>query len=149
MRNRNEGHVDLSELELVARQHAFSQEANFAVPYLVNEALGHLCRDCLQGIEWVLKDGTSAHHSLAQPMTLSFILGSVNDETGAAEVVAWTQLVFPEMGYPDPGGATSITLGLPVGVRFSNRPEAWRGRGRYCGRANRRRHSQEEELPLG
>lgn len=118
MRSRLQGSVDLAELELVARQHCVSQEANFAVPYLISEVLLGLCGDCLGAIEWTLKDGSVVRHSSESPVTLSFILGAVNEETGRAEVMAWTQLTLPGIGHPGVDDPSSITLGLPVGVAF-------------------------------
>lgn len=150
IRNRHDRRVDLSELELVARQHELSQEANFAVPYLISEALLCLCQNCLQSIEWGLKDGNSFHHSPEDPLTLSFILGAVNEETGAPEIAAWTQLALPGLGAPDPDGPTSITLGLPVGTHFNDTDVTWADGNVPCGETRRpTRPLQEEVLPLG
>ncbi len=149
MRNRRGGVVDLSELELVARTGDLSPEASYAVPYLVSEVLLCLCGRCLSELEWVLKDGTSVQHGAGTSMHLTFLMGEVNELTGEATVAAWTQLVFPDMGYPDPDAPTCITLGLPVGVRI--------GAGRKGGKVAKRRCTtppgsgarQLEVLPLG
>lgn len=149
MRNRVEGRIDLNELELVARRPGLSAEANFAVPYLVSEVLLCLCVDCLRAIEWVLKDGSPFHHGQETPLTLSFMLGTVNGETGLPELVAWSQLAFPGMGHPDPDDPMSITLGLPVGVRLSPAMNSGQSTRDRCGGPPRRtRIGQEEVLPL-
>jgi len=150
MRNRHDRRIDLSELELVARQHELSQEANFAVPYLISEVLLCLCPNCLQAIEWVLKDGNSFHHSPEDPLALSFILGAVNEETGTPEIAAWTQLALPGLGLLDPNGPTSITLGLPVGAHLNHSNVPWGSGQEPCGDSPRSsRSSQKEVLPLG
>lgn len=146
MRSRHARTVDLAELELVARRRNLSQEANYAIPYLMSEVFQCLCTDCLHQIEWVLKDGTTFHHSADAPLLLSFVLASVNDETGKPEVLAWTQLQFSGLGHPDPGDPASITLGLPVGVSLS--PSAARDAARCRTSRRRPKRYQEEVLPL-
>lgn len=147
MRSRLQGSVDLAELELVARQHCASQEANFAVPYLISEVLLGLCGECLGAIEWTLKDGSVVRHSSDSPVTLSFILGAVNEDTGRAEVMAWTQLSLPGIGHPGVDDPASITLGLPVGVFFDSQVEPGQSSSQRCG-PRRSSPTHQEALPL-
>jgi len=151
MRHRNEGHVDLAAFERLAREHDLSQEANFAVPYLVSEVMQCICGDCFQGIEWVLKDGSTLHHSAATPLTLTFVIGGVNEESGIAEPLAWTQLAFPEMGLPDTDDPACITLGVPIGSRIlpPSSDMSPRIRNRCTPRRSRAtRDDEREALPL-
>jgi DNA-binding transcriptional MerR regulator len=146
IRARTRGCIDLRELELFARRHeAVSTEANLAIPSLVNDVITScLCGDCLQQLEWILKDGTSFRHSEEKPLQLSFLMAMIDEDTGQAALVAWTQLSFPGFGHPDPGAPTSITLGLPVGVELGL-AKGPTPAGRRCSRQPRR---QREVLPL-
>lgn len=144
-RSRNEGIIDLKEFELVARRPGLSQEANFAVPHLVSEILQ--CGDCLERIQWILKDGSPFYHRHTAPLTLSFIMGTINQETGQPELLAWTQLSFPGMGSPNPDDPTAITLGLPIGVDLPGQ-SAQRNTNRHGCRRRRPASRQKEALPL-
>lgn len=138
--------VDLAEFELIARRGDLSEEANLAVPLVVDAVVHSLCAECLQKITWILKDGTSRQHTEATPVTLSFILGR-QDEDGVARLVSWTQLTLPGIEEVDPASPVSITLGLPVGVELTITSP--RQRQAASGRACRRRKRQQlEELPL-
>ncbi|MEA2901407.1 MAG: MerR family transcriptional regulator, copper efflux regulator [Actinomycetota bacterium] len=141
--------IDLREFELAARRLEPSIEANYAIPNLVHDVITScLCGECLQQIEWILKDGTSFRHTEANPLKLSFLLATVDQATGKPHLMAWTQLSFPGLGSPDPSQPTSITLGLPIGLDLPvSRPrERPSGRARGCGRRTTR---QREVLPLG
>ncbi|PZS09686.1 MAG: hypothetical protein DLM70_01340 [Chloroflexi bacterium] len=144
---RTRGCIDLNEFELIARRATLSAEANYAIPTVVNEVITCLCGECLQQIEWILKDGSPFHHTPKEPLKLSFILGGLNEDSGMPELLAWTQLSFPGVGHPDPAAPTSITLGLPLGVDLPTQKARSKGssRGRSC---NRRTGRQVEALPL-
>lgn len=138
--------VDLCEFELMARSADLSEEANLAVPFLVDAVMHSLCGECLQRITWVLKDGSTRQHTEATPVTLSFILGRQADD-GTPRLVSWTQLTLPGIDEADPSAPMSITLGLPVGVELSlsSRRQRPSSSGRVC---RRRKQRQLEELPL-
>lgn len=141
VRSRREGRVALAEIELVARRHDLSLEANYRVPYLFEEVF-RCCGECLSTIEWLLKDGSSVHHADDMPLTIGFVLGKLNEESGRGEMVAWTQMTLPNIGTPDFSSPTTITLGIPLGVEIDERPP------RHRPARSRPRPRQEETLPL-
>jgi DNA-binding transcriptional MerR regulator len=141
VRGRRDERIDLAEVELVARGHELSLEANYRVPYLFSEVFRCVCSECLMDIEWILKDGTTFHHTEDTPLTLTFVVGKVNEDTGAGEVVAWTQMALPNMGVPELGSPTTIMLGVPLGVDVRSIPAEHR-------RRPRRTQSSQEALPL-
>jgi DNA-binding transcriptional MerR regulator len=113
--------IDLAQLELVARSSGLSSEANYHVPWVLEQALGGLCADCLSEIKWQLKDGTIESHTPDSNLTLQFVLGEVTPETGRPRVVAWTQLTLPGFALePDLGDPRLVVLGLPVGMTFDD-----------------------------
>lgn len=138
--------VDLNEFEVLARRSGLSDEANLAVPGVVDEVFQSLCGECRQKVNWVLKDGSTRHHTAATPVILSFMLGRQGDD-GVARLVSWTQLTLPGLGGPDPSGPMSITLGLPLGVPLTilTRPQRLAAQSPSC---RRRKARQREELPL-
>jgi DNA-binding transcriptional MerR regulator len=146
---RTRGVVDLNEFELLARSTQLTTEANYAIPSLVSDVITCLCGECLQQINWVLKDHTTFHHTEAEPLKLSFLLGGLNEETGQPQLVAWTQLSFPGLGHPDPASPTSIVLGLPVGVQLPLSQTPKRKSSSSHRSCNRRTGRQREALPLG
>lgn len=143
VRGRRDRRIDLAEVEIVARQHDMSLEANYRVPFLFNEVLSCICADCLSEIEWILKDGSTFHHTDGTPLTLSFILGKLNEDTGEGEVVAWAQMALPLAEMPNLDGPTTIRLGVPMNV-----PIVFRAERQHLPR-RRSNESQREVLPLG
>lgn len=115
VRSRSEGNVSLAEIEYLARSQVKSVEANYAIPGLVAEVFSCLCPDCKSEISWT--DKASNVIAADADITLGFTLAEMDDSTGEARRVAWTQLVLPGMGAPTAAdGPTTIVLGIPVGI---------------------------------
>lgn len=130
--------VDLLELERFARGLGLSHEANSHVPWLVNYVMSDLCVECLNGVKWLLKDGSIVHHTDHGGLKLSFVIGEVDPLSGHAHVVAWTQLTLPGIGHaPDLDDPALIVLGVPNGVAL----------GQACDHhdSNRRHRSEKSE----
>lgn len=113
--SRTRGEVSLAELEYQARSKVSSVEANYAIPGLVSDVLGCLCAGCKAEMVWLDKAGLALEPQ--GDITLGFTLAELDEITGVARRVAWTQLVLPGMGEtPEADGPTTIVLGIPVGM---------------------------------
>jgi DNA-binding transcriptional MerR regulator len=121
MRAQIDGVVDVAALEHHARRIGLSREANYQVPVLVNFLTAGLCPNCLDELDWVLKDGL-VHSARDGALNLGFLIAEVDPAGGEPEFIAWTQLTLPGVDTaPDLGDPALIVLGLPVGVALRRR----------------------------
>jgi DNA-binding transcriptional MerR regulator len=115
-----EGVIELDHLERIARSTIRSREANFEVPVMINELFSGLCPSCRSSMLWRLKDGSEMQQATDGSLTLSFILGDLDDATGVAHTLAWTQLRLPLPGeQPDRNDPATIILGVPLDADFN------------------------------
>lgn len=104
--------LNLAELEYVARQHALSPEAAWAVPFVVNEFLH--CPNCLSRMTFVLKNGEELQRS--DPMTISFEMTALEPGESAARPVAVTTITLPVLRDTTGEDPRTIVVGTPNGI---------------------------------
>lgn len=113
-----DGELDLSELEYVARQHATSSEAAWAVPSVVNEVLH--CPNCVAKMRFILKN--QEVEAVDAPMTISFEMTTIEPGAVSARPVAVTTITLPVLRDIDGEDPRTIVLGTPVGVPVDRSP---------------------------
>lgn len=113
-----DGELDLSELEYVARQHATSSEAAWAVPSVVNEVLH--CPNCISKMRLILKN--QQVEAADEPMTISFEMTTIEPGAASARPVAVTTITLPVVRDTDGEDPRTIVLGTPVGVPVDRSP---------------------------
>jgi len=122
--------VSLAEFERVARMSITTPEAWFAVPGVLQETLP--CPQCsherLNGISFLMKDGSREVVGAEGTVSVGFIMGRLDEETGKATPWLPMRLAIPR---DDEGfNATSVVLGIPMNVELE------------------RQHAGESEEPL-
>lgn len=113
--------VSLAEFELIARQTITLQEAWFAVPGVLMEVLP--CPMCtpeeLAELTVILKDGTPCLIGGDDPVSIGFVIGIEEEDTGKAYPHFPMRIAIPR---DDEGfNTSSIVLGIPVGVPLERR----------------------------
>jgi len=118
VRARNDGRIDLGELEYIARQHVVTIEGSYAIPSVVADVLHNsLCSKCrakcLANLILVLKDGTE--RTLSDPSaTIGFAIARRGDEDSGeteAKWVARTRITLATNG-DTANDPTTVILGL-------------------------------------
>lgn len=110
-RARCEGVFDVAAFELVVRENLISKEAMYALPSVFHAEMW--CPDCIQKMEFRLKDGTITRHTDAKPFSLSFEMFS-QDSAGEYKSISSTRVTFPSHALEtDPG---LVVVGIPLDV---------------------------------
>ena len=104
-------HVDLAELQYIARERVRIPEANFEIPWLLDEAFRSFCPQCATDVTWVLKNGEQ--RTRGDEFKVGFILAELDEAQGVGRPVAWMQLVLPGLGMPDEDDPGTVILGIP------------------------------------
>lgn len=102
--------LDLSELQLIARNHIRRPDAIFSLPWVVQWVLP--CPACDQEgvseLNIVFKDGSEHCANEPQPLALGFLVKS--DDAEECKTVAWMRVDFTAVDAEDP---SAIVLTLP------------------------------------
>jgi DNA-binding transcriptional MerR regulator len=111
-----EHEISLAEFEYIARQTITLQEAWFAVPSLLMDALP--CPNCgagqLDEVRFRLKDGSVQPVDGDDAVSVGFVMAQLDDESGTAKAHYRVRLAIPR---PDEGyNTSSVILGVTNGI---------------------------------
>jgi DNA-binding transcriptional MerR regulator len=115
VRARNDGRIDLSELEYIARQHVATIEGSYAIPAVVADVLhDSVCSKCRAKLVLALKDGTE--RALNDPSTtIGFAIARRGDEESGQTEAKWvgvTRIALAGLGDGIAKDPTTVILGL-------------------------------------